>query len=153
MHIMHVVHIVHITHTGRDAARRARARARAAAPLVALAALLTPIALAACGGDGAAEAVRAPERAGEVWELDRTDDGAAVEGALLAYVNGLHVMVLDDDDAFTGMTRLRATAGDGGRRAFTLANGLGVELAPAGDALELRFAGGQVVPLRRQPTR
>ena len=109
-------------------------------------------ALAACGGgdDGAAATSRAPESAGEVWEVDRADDRAAVEGALLAYVTGLHVLVLDDDDAFAGMTRLRATAGADGARAFTLANGLGAELAPAGDALELRFSSGQVVPLKRR---
>lgn len=110
--------------------------------------------IAACGGDGgAAETSRAPERSGEVWEVDRVEDRAVAEAALLAYVSGLHVVVLDDDDAFAGMTRLRLTNGDGGGRSITLANGVGAQIVPAGEVLELRFAGGQTVPLRRQAPR
>jgi hypothetical protein len=111
-------------------------------------------ALVACGGgDGTAETSRAPERAGEVWEVDRVDERAAAEGALLAYVSGLHVVILDDDDAFAGMTRLRLTDRDGGGRRLTLANGGGAELVPAGEGLELRFPDGQRVPMRRQVPR
>jgi hypothetical protein len=119
------------------------------------AAAITSVAatLVACGGDGTAETSRAPERAGEVWEVDRADDRAAAEGALLAYVSGLHVVVLDDDDAFAGMTRLRLTDRDGGGRGLTLANGGGAELVPGGDGLELRFPDGQTVPMRRQVPR
>ena len=110
--------------------------------------------LVACGGaDGSAETSRAPERAGEVWEVDRVDDRAAAEGALLAYVSGLHVVVLDDDDAFAGMTRLRLADRDGGGRGLTLPNGTGAELVPAGEGLELKFPDGQTVPMRRQVPR
>lgn len=112
--------------------------------------------LAACGGEGGGEEPaisRAPERAGEVWEVDRADDRAAAEAALLAYVNGLHVMVLEDDDAFAGMTKLRLANREGGGRTISLANGGTAELVPTGDALELRFANGPLVPLRRQAPR
>ena len=119
---------------------------RQVAPLMVLA-----LFAAACGGDDAAvaAAARVPDD-GVVWEVDRPDDRAAAEGALLAYVSGLHVMVIDDDDAYAGMTRMRLTERAEGGRALTLAGGLGAELVPSGASLELRFADGQRVPLRRQ---
>jgi len=42
-------------------------------------------------------AARAPTRAGDVWEIDHPDDRANAAGAALAYLNGLHVMVVDDN--------------------------------------------------------
>lgn len=126
-----------------------RYAARGAACLAAAAAL------ASCdkpGGSGAEISV-APARAGEVWEIDRAADRAAAPAALLAYVNGLHVMVLDGDDAYAGMTRLRAGSGTNGARTLKLAGGTEVELVAAGDAVELRFAGGEAISLRRQAAR
>ncbi len=110
--------------------------------------------LAASGCDKAGtsgtEVSTAPSRAGEVWEIDRVADRAAAPAAVAAYVNGLHVMVLDGDDAYAGMTRLRATAGGNGARVLKLASGGEVQLASAGDAIELRFSGGESIPLRKQ---
>ncbi len=119
--------------------------------LAALAALAL-LAPAACGGgdDGAPDVARAPARDGEVWELDRADDRATADAAMLAYVHGVHVLVLDGDEAFAGMTRLRAAEDANGGRTLTLANGLAAQLVPSGDAIELRFASGERVPLRRR---
>jgi hypothetical protein len=113
-------------------------------------ALFALLALNGCdkAGDGRAAAT-APTRAGEVWTIDRAADRAAAPAALLAYVSGLHVMVLDGDDAYAGMTRLRAQSGANGARVFKLAGGGEATLTAAGDALDLRFASGESIPLRR----
>lgn len=100
--------------------------------------------------DKGAEIAAAPSRAGEVWELDRAGDRAAVPAAVAAYVSGLHVMVLDGDSAYAGMTRLRATRNPAGARVLKLAHGAEVELAAVGDGVELRFADAGSIPLRRQ---
>jgi hypothetical protein len=113
---------------------------------VAAAALL----LAACGGGESASVARAPARSGDVWELDRAEDRATAQAALLAYVNGLHVMVLDGNTAYAGMTRLEAAKGTDGNQTLTLANGLKAELVRAGEAVELRFSSGELVPLRKR---
>lgn len=113
--------------------------------------LLLTLATACAGGDaaGAPAAARVPERAGEVWELDRADDRAAVPAALLAYASGLHVVVIDDDAVYTGTTRL-GTERRGDTLALTLPNGLAAHLVADGDALTLRFASGETIPLRRR---
>jgi hypothetical protein len=82
--------------------------------------------------------------------VDSAGDRATAPAALLAYVNGLHVMVLDDDEAFAGMTPLRAERGADGMRTFHLANGLDAQLVEQGDALQLRFTGGEAVTMRRR---
>ena len=63
------------------------------------------------------------------------------------------VVVVDGDDAYAGMTRLRAAKGADGARTFALANGLTAELAPVGEVMELRFSSGETLPMRRQPER
>jgi hypothetical protein len=102
------------------------------------------------GGDTVPEATRAPARAGDVWAVDSTADRATAPAALLAYVNGLHVMVLDDDEAFAGMTQLRADRDADGMRTFHLANGLDAQLVEQGDALQLRFTSGETITMRRR---
>jgi hypothetical protein len=111
--------------------------------------------LVACGdgaGSGPATA-KPPSRAGDVWEVDPAADRNAQAGALLAYVSGLHVVVLDGAEAYAGMTRLEATRTEGGGRAFPLANGLSVEVVREGETARLRFSSGEAVPLRKQPPR
>lgn len=111
---------------------------------------------AACGGggDGPSAVARTPASAGDVWavhaEGTRTSPPAA---ALAAFVNGLHVVVVDGNTAYAGMTRLEARAEEGGPPAFTLANGLRAELSRAGDSAQLRFSSGEVLSLRRQTTK
>jgi len=113
---------------------------------------LAATALAACGHkDDATQATAAPSRAGQVWEADHAEDRANAPATLVAFVNGLHVVVLDGDDAYAGMTRLHATSGADGKRTIPLANGLGAELVPVGDVMELRFSSGESLPLRKQP--
>lgn len=119
------------------------------APVIACAIAIAALGCDKSGGSGA-EVSSAPSRAGEVWEIDRVADRAAAPAAVAAYVNGLHVMVLDGDDAYAGMTRLRATAGNNGARVLKLASGGEAQLASAGDAIELRFSGGESIPLRKQ---
>jgi len=121
---------------------------------VSRAALLLTMAAVACGRGGAAASVETPpSRAGQVWEADRAEDRANAPATMLAFVNGLHVMVLDGDDAYAGMTRLHAAPTADGKRAIPLANGLGAELVPVGEVMELRFSSGESLPLRRQPDR
>jgi hypothetical protein len=111
--------------------------------------------VAGCGGgaDSGPATARAPSSAGDVWEVDPAADRSALPGALLAYVNGLHVVVLDGDKAYAGMTRLEAERGANGGRAFSLANGLTAEVVNEGEATRLRFSSGEAVPLRKQPQR
>jgi hypothetical protein len=100
------------------------------------------------GGDGAA--ARAPARAGDVWEIDHADDRAGAPAALLAYVSGVHLMVLDGDDAFAGMTHLVAQPTPGGGRMIRISPTLGADLAPTADGMELRFSSGETVPMRKK---
>jgi hypothetical protein len=103
--------------------------------------------------ESAGEVARAPTKAGEVWELDGSAGRERSPAAMLAYVNGLHVLVLDGNEAFAGMTRLRAEKGPDGHKTFRLADGLTAELAPAGDAMELRFSTGESISMRRRDAR
>lgn len=110
--------------------------------------------MTACGGssDAGPQTARAPKSAGDVWEIEGTTDRTTASTAVMAYVNGLHVFVLDGDDAFVGMTRVRGTRSDDGSRRFQIADSVSVELAPAGDLLEMRFASGERIPVRKRST-
>lgn len=116
---------------------------------------LVVLAVAGCNKPGGtvAEVASVPARAGEVWELDRVADRAAAPAALAAYVNGLHVVLIDGDHAYAGMTRLRTRAGGDGERLLHLASGKAVRLVAVGDTLDLRFDSGESIPLRRQAPR
>ena len=99
------------------------------------------------------EATAIPSRSGEVWELDNLHDRDAARAGVLAFVNGLHVSVLDGDRLYAGMIRLNGEKGANGERTFPLANGLSATLTSAGDAMELTFSTGERTALRRQPKR
>jgi hypothetical protein len=108
---------------------------------------------AGCGrfGGSVSEAVSAPASSGEVWEIDRDAERQAMPGAVLAYVNGLHVVVLDGKEAYAGMTRLVAESRADGARAFKLPSGLEAVLSPSGpDQLQLRFSSGESVAMRKK---
>jgi len=109
------------------------------------------IVVAGCGrnGDGGKEVARTPSHAGDVWEADKLEDAAAAPATVIAFVNGLHVVVLDGSDVYAGTTRLSTTSESGGR-ALTLSNGLGAHIVPAGDAMELRFSSGERMTMRKQ---
>lgn len=101
------------------------------------------------GGEGPPTA-KAPARAGEVWAIGRPDDRATGPGALLAYLHGLHVAVLDGDQAYAGMTRLEGERAADGARVFPLGDGLTATLVPAGDDITMRFSTGDSVLMRKQ---
>ena len=93
-----------------------------------------------------------PRRAGEVWELDFADSTASA-AALLAFVSGTLVLVVDGEETYAGM---RVTDGgqapDGGQPLALAGSGIAATLATAGAALQLRFATGEVLSLRRRST-
>jgi hypothetical protein len=106
----------------------------------------------ACGGasGNAGGPTRAPTKAGDVWIIANPDDPASAPAAVLAYVNGLHSFVLDGNAAYLGMTRLAARKGENGARVIAVPGAGEVQIRAAGDSLELRFPGGETVPLQKQ---
>lgn len=113
--------------------------------------ILLSAAFVGCGGESSPGAARAPARAGDVWEIDPSqNDRAHAAGAALAYVHGMHVMVVDGRRAWAGMTPLAGEPGPEGATTFHLAGGVTASLQPAGDQLELRFGTGETVLLRKR---
>jgi hypothetical protein len=70
---------------------------------------------------------------------------AAIAGSIVAFVNGVHVMVVDGDEVYAGMTELTTKAGAGGGRTITFASGLTADLVPSAEGAELRFSSGERV--------
>jgi hypothetical protein len=102
---------------------------------------------AACGKAG-------PSRSGEVWEIDPTGGRTTAPAAVLAYVNGLHLVIVDGDRAFSGVTELKTESAPGGGRTIALANGLKATLVPAGtDRMDLRFSSGESIPMQKKVVR
>lgn len=115
-----------------------------------IALLLLPAVLGGCGSspDGAA---RAPARGGDVWEIDPSqNDREHAAGAVLAYVHGMHVMVVDGRRAWAGMTPLAGESGSDESVTYSLPGGGTASLRPVGDQLELRFGSGETVLLRKR---
>lgn len=111
------------------------------------------LALACGGADGPGDSpptARAPASAGAVWTIDRADDRSTAPGAMLAYLHGLHRVVIDGDNTFAGMTRLRASRDTAGNRLLALSGGLTATLVPEGDLLQLTFSTGETVALRQE---
>jgi hypothetical protein len=104
-----------------------------------------------CSGSGDSRgAVTPPSRSGDVWEVDSAADRASAPGAMLAFANGLHVMVIDGDDVYAGMKKLHLGAAAGGGRTLDLGNGETAQLVQTGDAYQLRFSSGETVRMHRQ---
>ena len=122
---------------------------RGALLLPALAVLAT-----ACGGGGDGPATaKTPRSAGDVLEIATPDDRATVAADVLAYVNGLHVLVRDGDRVYAGQTRLDLEPQPDGTRALQLGNGLTAQLAEEGDGFQLKFSTGESITMRKQPDR
>lgn len=115
------------------------------------AAVLAALCLSACGpSDEEPLTARAPARSGEVWAIDAAAGRAAAPAALLAYVHGLHVIVLDGNRAYAGMTRLDAQRGPEGERVFELTGGLTASVTNGDEGVELRFSTGERIALARR---
>jgi len=113
------------------------------------------IGIAACGknADAGGSVAKAPSHSGDVWETDKVNDRKEAPATVLAFVNGLHTVVLDGSDVYAGTTRYNTSADTGGGRVVALSNGLSARIVAAGDAMELRFSSGESVPLRKQTRR
>jgi hypothetical protein len=106
--------------------------------------------IAACGGGSGGEegaAAPPPARSGEVWAVQNPDDRAATAGSIVAFVNGIHVMVVDGDQIYAGMTELTTKQGAGGGRTIAFPSGLSADLVPAAKGAELRFSTGERVAI------
>ena len=105
--------------------------------------------LAGCGGGAEPGSVAPPtSRAGQVWEVQASEDRAYIPGTIVAFVNGVHVMVVDGDRVYAGMTTLATKDGSGGAKTITFSSGLTAEMVPSADGAEMRFSSGERVPIR-----
>jgi len=105
--------------------------------------------LSACGGgDGAPGGAPAstPARGGDLLAIPAEASRESDEAAVLAFVHGLHVMVVDGGNAFVGQSRLAGSRGEAGQ-VFDLGGGLSATLARAGEAWQLTFSNGTSVPM------
>jgi hypothetical protein len=105
---------------------------------------------AGCGGSSSTEAGAPPPRRGEVWAVEGPADDAAVPGAIVAFVNGMHVMVMNGDRIYAGMSELQTKTGAGDGKTVTFPSGLTADLVPSGEALELRFSSGERVTVKER---
>ena len=103
-----------------------------------------------CGGSTTAGNGGPPPSRGDVWAVEGPDDDASVPGAVVAFVNGVHVMVVDGDRVYAGMTELQAKAGSGSAKVVTFPSGLTADLTPSPQGLELRFSSGERVLAREK---
>ena len=107
------------------------------------------VVLAGCGGGGEPGSVAPPPtRSGQVWEVHASEDRAYVPGSIVAFVNGVHVMVVDGDRVYAGMTTLATTDGAGGARTISFSSGLTADMVPSAQGAEMRFSSGERVPVR-----
>lgn len=111
--------------------------------------LVLPVTGCSGGGEGGGTPARMPARSGDVLEVAAPEDRATAPGAVAAFVNGLHTVVVDGKDAFAGQTRLTGTTSDSGLT-LPLAGGLTANLVPAGDDFRLTFSTGEAVAMRRR---
>jgi hypothetical protein len=80
--------------------------------------LLVSVGSAGCRGveTGTPGAVASPpSRRGDIWEIQTPADRTSVPGSIVAFVNGVHVMVVDGDQIYAGMTTVATKNGFGGR--------------------------------------
>lgn len=121
--------------------------------------LIPCILLAGCGGgnDGTpsaqagGELAATPERAGEVWELaEARVDETPSPADIAAFVEGLHVFVLDGDRIHAGNIRHDARRAEDGSLVLTLAGGVQARLAKEGDGHVLHLGEGTPARLQRR---
>jgi hypothetical protein len=114
-------------------------------------AALSAALLVGCGGGGEPGAATAPpSRSGQVWEVQASEDRAYVPGSIVAFVNGVHVMVVDGDRVYAGMTELAAKDGSSGARTITFPSGLSADMVSSPQGVEMRFSSGERVTVRER---
>jgi hypothetical protein len=108
-------------------------------------------AASACGGGASDDApAAAPTRSGDVWAVTGSSgDRARARGELLAFVSGTHALVVDGNDTYAGMRLPRGGKAPDGGQPLAPAGGIAATLAPAGDSMQLRFASGETLSLRK----
>jgi hypothetical protein len=107
-------------------------------------------AAAACGGGASDDAATpAPTHSGDVWEVSASGDRARTKGELLAFVSGTHVLLVDGNDTYAGMRLTRGGKAPDGGQPLAPAGGIEATLASAGDSMQLRFASGETLSLRK----
>jgi hypothetical protein len=116
--------------------------------------LMAALGAIACGGTetstpGAVTSL--PARSGNVWEIQAPDERTAVSGSIVAFVNGVHVMVIDGDRIYAGMTELTAKGGPAGAQTISFPSGLSADMVRGGQGTELRFSSGERVTVRERP--
>ncbi len=128
-------------------------RAESAASIFLILLVMIAASITGCiesGGSGS----QVPPRAGDVWEIDPDAGRPSQPGAVLAYVNGLHVIVLDGGDAYAGMTAMKTGPGPNGGLSIKLSNGLEAVLTPSGEGrADLRFSTGESIGMRKRVSR
>jgi hypothetical protein len=113
--------------------------------------LILSSAFACSGGGASADApAAAPSRSGDVWELDGGDDRASAKSSLLAFVSGTHVLLVDGNDTYAGMRLTSGGKAPDGGQPLALGGGIEATLAPVGETMELRFASGETLALRKR---
>jgi hypothetical protein len=131
----------------RGAAARCARTPRCSVVLHALAVVAT-LATAACGSadTGTPGAVAAPPSGrGNVWEIQSPGERVTVAGSIVAFVNGVHVMVVDGERIYAGMTELPSKSSPNGGQTITFSSGLTADMVPSGQGAELRFSSGERV--------
>jgi hypothetical protein len=72
-------------------------------------------------------------------------------GAMAAFANGLHVIVVDGKEIHAGVISLKGESGSDGALSVRFPSGLEARLVAAGDGrMNLQFSGGESVPMRRR---
>jgi hypothetical protein len=111
--------------------------------------VIVAVSIAGCTGSGGSGS-QVPPTAGDVWEIDPAAGRPSQPGAVLAYVNGLHVIVLNGSDAYVGMTPVKTGSGSNGL-SIKLSNGLEAVLTPSGEGrADLRFSTGESIGMRKR---
>ena len=116
--------------------------------------LLTALVAAAnagCSHDaGSRLAISEPRRAGEVWEVDSAASQSSGAAALLAFVSGTQVLLVDGATTYAGMRVTDGGQAPDGGQPLVLSDGIRATLAPRDGGMQLRFSSGEVLALRRR---
>ena len=126
------------------------ARAKRVCESLLLAALVAAV-NAGCSQDaGSRVAVSLPRRAGEIWEVDSAASQSSGAAALLAFVSGTQVLLVDGATTYAGMRVTDGGQAPDGGQPLVLSDGISATLAPREGGMQLRFSSGEVLALRRR---